>query len=180
METSLIVQINGAESHIRRLRSYWGAVADDLGPLVWEQPTNMYRQIWEQEIFAADCKFEYLKGQLEQLKDQNRKKALEASARVNEDPYRLLDITGTSSLRDDTHTSQHHLEDQLGTLAPHEAPASNKKKRTLKRKLGRKRAKARRLNPGTNPSVDQSSLNSPHYLDTNQKLVAVDRNCPKY
>ena len=166
MDPSLIVEIDEAESFIKRLRSYWAAVADDLGPVTWAQPTNVYRQIWEQEIFAAECK-------LALLMDQNRKKACRTacrtSASLDEDPFQLHDIRKTNSPRNDTHNRPHHLQDQLHTLASRETPASNK--RTLKRKLSRKRAKARRLITGTNPSVHQSSSNSLHHLDTNRRLV---------
>lgn len=150
MDPSLKVEIDEAKSLIKRLRCYWAAVADDLGPIIWAQPTNVYRQIWEQEIFAADC-------HLEQLIDLNRKKACRTSASLNEDSFRLRD-----------NTRPHHLQDQLRTLASSEAQASNK--RTLKRKLSRKRAKARRLTE-TNTSVHQSSSNPLHHLDTNRRSV---------
>lgn len=160
MDPCLAVEIDEAESFIERLRSYWAAVADDLGPLIWAQPTNVYRQIWEQEIFTADCK-------LEHLMDQSRKQACRTSASLNEDPFRLSDIGKTSSPRNDAHDRPHHLQDQLCALASREASASNK--RTLKRKRSRKRAKARRLTTGTNPSVHQSSSDSLHHIDTNRR-----------
>lgn len=49
-----------AEEHVEKLKGYWAAVAEDLGPTMWADPMNPYRRVWEQEISSACDKLEYL------------------------------------------------------------------------------------------------------------------------
>lgn len=58
-----IGELEQAECHMENLQTYWGAVADDLG-LEWQNPANVYRQIWEQEIASASERHEYLLNQI--------------------------------------------------------------------------------------------------------------------
>lgn len=171
-DPSLLLKVNKVEFFIRKLQCYWTAVADDLGPVTWAQPTNMYRQIWEQEISAADSK-------LEHLRDQIRETASSTNPNPNKVPFRfgLRDIGSPSNQNINAHHLPPCLQEGLNAedraLASHEAQASNK--RTRKRKLTRQRAKARRSTRESNPFVYQSLSNSPCPLDTNRRLVTKKR-----
>lgn len=167
-DPSLLLKVNKAEFFIRKLQCYWTAVADDLGPVIWAQPTNMYRQIWEQEISAADSKLEY-------LRDQIREMAFSTNPNPNRDPFRcgLRDIGSPSNQKINAHHLPPYLQEGLNAqdraLASHETQASNK--RTWKRKLTRQRAKARRSTREANPFVYQSLSNSTCPLNANRRLV---------
>lgn len=136
-DPNLSLKIERAEFYRTRLRSYWTAVADDLGPLIWTQPNNIYRQTWEQEFSAADRK-------LQNLIDQIRKTTCRTDLNPNEDllSSRLRDIDEDNNHKINAHDSPHRLHEALKVVQDSERKASNK--RTLKRKATRQRAKARR------------------------------------
>ena len=137
LEPDLLLKIERAEFFITRLRSYWTAVADDLGPFIWTQPTNIYRQIWEQEISSADRK-------LQNLIDQIRKTTCRTDLNPNEDllSSRLRGIDKNNNHVINAHDSPHRLQEDLKVVQDRERKASNK--RTLKRRATRQRVKARR------------------------------------
>lgn len=56
----LLQELAEAEEHVEKLKGYWAAVAEDLGPAMWADPMNPYRRVWEQEISSACDKLEYL------------------------------------------------------------------------------------------------------------------------
>lgn len=56
----LLPELAEAEEHLEKLKCYWAAVAEDLGPTMWADPMNPYRLVWEQEISSACDKLEYL------------------------------------------------------------------------------------------------------------------------
>lgn len=56
----LLQELAKAEEHVEKLKGYWAAVAEDLGPTMWADPMNPYRRVWEQEISSACDKLEYL------------------------------------------------------------------------------------------------------------------------
>lgn len=56
----LLQELAEAEEHLEKLKCYWAAVAEDLGPTMWADPMNPYRRVWEQEISSACDKLEYL------------------------------------------------------------------------------------------------------------------------
>lgn len=56
----LLKELAEAEEHVEKLKGYWAAVAEDLGPTMWADPMNPYRRVWEQEISSACDKLEYL------------------------------------------------------------------------------------------------------------------------
>lgn len=56
----LLQELAEAEEHVEKLKGYWAAVAEDLGPTMWADPMNPYRRVWEQEISSACDKLEYL------------------------------------------------------------------------------------------------------------------------
>lgn len=56
----LIQKLAQAEERVEKLKSYWAAVAEDLGPTMWADPMNPYRRVWEQEISSACDKLEHL------------------------------------------------------------------------------------------------------------------------
>lgn len=56
----LLKEVAEAEERVEKLKCYWAAVAEDLGPTMWADPMNPYRPVWEQEISSACNKLEYL------------------------------------------------------------------------------------------------------------------------
>ncbi|MCJ1464401.1 hypothetical protein MMC07_003014 [Pseudocyphellaria aurata] len=151
VDSSLMLQIDEVELYIRKLRCYWTAVADDLGPFVWASPKNMYRQIWEQEISTANSKLGHLKG-------QTSKTPCRTNTKPNKDRRLPKDILKAQ------------LSAEEGTQA--------RKKRTLKRRLGRQRAKARLSTTEASPCDIWSSSKLSHPLGTNEsglKLQSEDR-----
>lgn len=173
LDSSLLLKIDKVEFFIRRLRHYWAAVADDIGLIIWAHPTNVYRQIWEKEISAAYSKLQHL---IEQMHKPEGK----TNPNPDEDPFsfRQREIEKTSNQKINPLHRPHHLqkkglEDQISALASREAEARSK--RTLRRKLTRRRAKARRSTTEANPCVDQSFSNLPHPLNANWRLVAKKR-----
>ena len=61
---ALEYEINRAEHHMEKVRLYWEAVADDLGPETWRDPTNPHRKNYEQEISLACHHFQNLLQQV--------------------------------------------------------------------------------------------------------------------
>ncbi|MCJ1268177.1 hypothetical protein MMC22_008063 [Lobaria immixta] len=173
LDSSLLLKIDKVEFFIRRLRHYWAAVADDIGLIIWAHPTNVYRQIWEKEISAAY-------SELQHLIEQMHKPEGKTNPNPDKDPFsfRQRGIRKTSNQKINPPHRPHRLqeeglEDRISALASREAEARSK--RTLRRKLTRKRAKARRSTTEANPCVDQSFSNLPHPLNTNWRLVAKKR-----
>lgn len=163
LDPSLALQINEVKFFMRRLRCYWKAVADDLGPSIWAHPTNLYRQIWEQEISAADNRLEHLINQI-------RKTPGRINPNLNDNPFSFgLGSIGQTSSQKINAQLPHYF--QLRTSR--EAEASHR--RTLRRKRTRQRAKARRSAMEANHLGYQSFANSPHPFGTKQRSVTKER-----
>lgn len=148
VDSSLMRQIDKVEFYIRRLRCYWTAVAGDLGPLVWANPRNKYRQIWEKEISAADSKLERLMGQISKT-----------PRRSNPKP-----------------NMDRRLQEDILKVEIYAMEAEARRKKTLKRKLTRQRAKERLSTMGASPWNCWSSSESSHPLGNNKRLVTKIKN----
>lgn len=121
----LLRQVAKAEEHVEKLKSYWAAVAEDLGPTVWADPMNPYRRVWEQEISSACDKLEYLER-------------MEPNARVSPKSRPPHDFKA----REINEVNNRERNDKCDhAVAIYEKRASHM--RTLKRKATRQRKKAR-------------------------------------
>lgn len=113
-----------AEEHVEKLKDYWAAVAEDLGPSMWADPMNPYRRVWEQEISSACDKLEYL-----EQSDPN--------ARV---PGSKIQLPHNFKARGINKVSKKERKAECDRAV---AEKHASQKRTLKRKVTRQRKRAR-------------------------------------
>ncbi len=167
-------EIEDAEGLIRKLQSYWAAVADDLGPIIWAHPTNQYRNIWEQEISSACDKLE----QLEKIRDLENLNQIPKTAYIAEHGYNDPSCSSTSGI--ETPSNQDAWErcarrarrdrrDLMRIMTVRDKSASHM--RTLKRKATRQRAKARLVSGALARSVERYG-NFARHSDTGQRQKA--------
>lgn len=122
----LLQELAEAEEHVEKLKGYWAAVAEDLGPTMWADPMNPYRRVWEQEISSACDKLEYLEQS-------------DLSARV---PGSKIQLPHDFKARGINKVNNRERNAKCGhAVAMCEKHASHM--RTLKRKATRQRKKAR-------------------------------------
>lgn len=122
----LLQKLVEAEEHVEKLKCYWAAVAEDLGPTMWADPMNPYRRVWEQEISSACDKLEYLEQS-------------DPSARVPCSKNQLPHDFKARGINKVNNRGRNAKCDHA--VAMYEKQASNM--RTLKRKATRQRKKAR-------------------------------------
>lgn len=121
----LLREMAKAEQHLEKLKGYWAAVAEDLGPTKWADPMNPYRWVWEQEISSACDKLEYLEQ-------------IDPTARVSPKSRPAHDFKARETNNVDNRGRNAKCDHAMAMCEKH---ASHM--RTLKRKATRQRKKAR-------------------------------------
>lgn len=160
---SLPQELAEAEEHVEKLKGYWAAVAEDLGPTMWADPMNPYRRVWEQEISSACDKLEYL--------EQSH-----PSARVPGSNFQLPHDLRSRGIKKVKHRGRKAKSDHAVAMC--EKDASHM--RTLKRKATRQRKKAReRMGVWAQCDNFQHSGNLVSTSDGRDRAPAVDHHVMK-
>lgn len=124
-------KIEDADRLMKWVQAYWAEVAKDLGPDVWGDPRNEWRQIGTKEISSATKKLEQVVNQAYgtpvyyEIRGPNNEHAQETNSRLHE-----------SSISQESRTAQ-----QVQTFE--EALARNKNK--MSERWRKRRVRARRL-----------------------------------